>query len=76
LLRHEIPQDVVRRLRKAASKRRNEIDEAYTSVNSKIPWGIEERLADLFAAALIPHNQKGWSMMRKISLDIMEPILI
>ena len=75
LISHEIPKDIVRRLRRTVSKRRNEIDEAYTSVGRNMPWGIEERLADMLSAALIPHTQRGWSKMKKIAIEIMEPIL-
>ena len=75
LLSHEISRDVVGRLRRMASRRRGEMIEAYTSIGRQMPWSIEERLADMFAVAVIPHHQKGWSEMRKIAIEMMEPIL-
>jgi hypothetical protein len=75
LIRHEISPDVIRRLRRTISRRRNEIDDAYTSIDRKMPWSIEERLCDLISFSICPHSQRGWSRMKRIALEIMEPIL-
>jgi len=76
LISHEIPPDVVRKLRRMATRKRGEIEMAYASIGRGMPWNIEERLCDLFSFAIHPHVQRGTSLMRKTSRKILESILI
>ena len=76
LLSHEIRKDDISSIKKRISSRRIEIIEAYESIGRRMPRSIEERMCDLFACAICPHIQRGWSKMRRISLEMMKEVLI
>lgn len=75
IYRREIGAQDRSRVRRASSTHRDAIVEAFSDCGRSMPWPIEERLCDMFAARLAEHIPRRYRPLASLYGVVIEPTL-
>lgn len=75
LYRQELDQDDRSSLHRSSAVHRDEITSAFVRSGRPMPWRVEERLCDIFAARFVEQIPRQYSAMGRLHEHIIDPVI-